>query len=31
MGLGLVDCVSHELMRDLGITFAFTFDPHHRK
>ena len=26
--LSLVDCVSFELMRELGIRTAFTFDPH---
>lgn len=27
-GLSLVDCVSFEVMRDLGIKVAFTFDSH---
>jgi len=27
-GLSLVDCVSFEVMRQLGIKTAFTFDPH---
>jgi predicted nucleic acid-binding protein len=30
-GLSLVDCVSFEVMRDLGIKTAFTFDPHFKE
>lgn len=30
-GLSLVDCVSFEVMRDLGIKTAFTFDAHFRE
>ena len=30
-GLSLVDCVSFEVMRDLGIKSAFAFDPHCRE
>ena len=30
-GLSLVDCVSFEIMRDLGIKTAFTFDAHFRE
>jgi uncharacterized protein len=30
-GLSLVDCVSFELMRDLGIKMAFTFDSHFKE
>ena len=30
-GLSLVDCVSFEVMRDLGIKSAFAFDPHYRE
>ena len=30
-GLSLVDCVSFEVMRESGITSAFTFDPHFRE
>jgi predicted nucleic acid-binding protein len=29
--LSLVDCVSFEVMRDLGIKSAFAFDPHYRQ
>jgi predicted nucleic acid-binding protein len=29
-GLSLVDCVSFEVMRELGIREAFAFDPHYR-
>jgi uncharacterized protein len=28
--LSLVDCVSFEIMRELGLTHAFTFDAHYR-
>ena len=30
-GLSLVDCVSFEVMRDLGIKVAFTFDTHFKE
>ncbi|MBP1733062.1 MAG: PilT protein domain protein [Deltaproteobacteria bacterium] len=30
-GLSLVDCVSFEMMRELGIKSAFAFDPHYRE
>ena len=30
-GLSLVDCVSFEVMRDLGIKVAFTFDSHFKE
>jgi predicted nucleic acid-binding protein len=30
-GLSLVDCVSFEMMRDLGIKAAFTFDVHFKE
>jgi predicted nucleic acid-binding protein len=30
-GLSLVDCVSFEIMRDLGIKTSFTFDAHFRE
>ncbi|OGP98580.1 MAG: twitching motility protein PilT [Deltaproteobacteria bacterium RBG_19FT_COMBO_52_11] len=30
-GLSLVDCVSFELMRNLGIKIAFTFDAHFKE
>ncbi len=30
-GLSLVDCVSFEVMRDLGIKAAFTFDTHFKE
>jgi predicted nucleic acid-binding protein len=30
-GLSLVDCVSFEVMRELGIKAAFAFDPHYRE
>ncbi len=30
-GLSLVDCVSFEVMRDLGIKSVFTFDSHFRQ
>ncbi len=30
-GLSLVDCVSFEVMRDLGIKTVFTFDSHFRQ
>jgi predicted nucleic acid-binding protein len=30
-GLSLVDCVSFELMRELGIKIAFTFDSHFKE
>jgi predicted nucleic acid-binding protein len=30
-GLSLVDCVSFEVMRDLGIKLAFTFDAHFKE
>jgi predicted nucleic acid-binding protein len=30
-GLSLVDCISFEVMRDLGIKAAFTFDAHFRE
>jgi predicted nucleic acid-binding protein len=30
-GLSLVDCVSFEVMRELGIKSAFAFDPHYRE
>jgi len=29
--LSLVDCVSFEVMRELGIKTAFAFDPHYRE
>jgi len=29
--LSLVDCVSFEVMRDLGVKNVFTFDPHFRE
>jgi predicted nucleic acid-binding protein len=29
--LSLVDCVSFEVMRTLGIKVVFTFDPHFRE
>jgi uncharacterized protein len=30
-GLSLVDCVSFEVMRELGIKTAIAFDPHYRE
>ena len=30
-GLSLVDCVSFEIMRNLGIETAFSFDPHFKQ
>lgn len=29
--LSLVDCVSFEVMRDLGVKDVFAFDPHFRE